>query len=556
MSDQPLLRVENLVKYFPVNAGLLGRVVAQVRAVDGVSFEIEPGSTLGLVGESGCGKSTIGQTLLHLLEPTSGRVVFDGLDLGTLSKSELRAKRRDLQIIFQDPFNSLNPRKTVSDIVGEAMRVHGLATRRDVEAKVAGILERVGIPAAWMNRYPHEFSGGQRQRISIARAIALRPKLIVCDEAVSALDVSIQAQIINLLIDLREEMGLSFLFISHDLSVVKHISDRIAVMYLGRIVESAPAERLFASPAHPYTRALLSAIPVPDPSRQSERIVLQGDVPTPLAPPSGCHFHTRCPAAMPRCSEVDPPVIALPGGQSVRCLLAEGVSHDDDWYDVIKARTREAERENQKSANPTQDARPAIAGAASGDTAGPIASLTGGRPVDTKDRIEDGLGLAARAALAALMGLGLLGVASIPIVGPLLALASFWLLVRPFTERKGAWTGAVIATLVVFGLGSDVYDSARKQQLARVQIVALQGEIERVVELKGSYPESLSELGWRLPDIVGGVQATDPWGGAWRYRAPTQDEGTFWLGSHGPDGRPGGGDDIGRLPVDASESSS
>jgi ABC-type oligopeptide transport system ATPase subunit len=276
-----------------VTRGVFGREVGQVRAVDGVSFDIAPGETLGLVGESGCGKTTTGRAILRLIEPSGGKVVFDGRDLSQLEGQELRRMRKNMQIIFQDPFSSLNPRMRVRDIVGEALAVHGALKGRDLEARVGELLEKVGVSKAFVNRYPHEFSGGQRQRIGIARAIALNPKLIVCDEAVSALDVSIRAQVLNLLIDLRQELSLSYLFISHDLSVVKHISNRIAVMYLGQIVEIADADELFHAPAHPYTRALLSAIPVPDPRKRKERVPLFGDVPTPLNPPSGCRFHTR-----------------------------------------------------------------------------------------------------------------------------------------------------------------------------------------------------------------------------------------------------------------------
>ncbi len=546
MSGEILLRVENLAKHFPVSSGLLGRVSAHLKAVDGVSFQIEAGSTLGLVGESGCGKTTVGQTLAHLLEPSGGTVVFNGVDLGELPKAELRAVRRDLQIVFQDPFNSLNPRKTVGDIVGEAMRVHGLATRKNVENKVEVILDRVGIPGAWMNRYPHEFSGGQRQRISIARAIALRPKLIVCDEAVSALDVSIQAQIINLLIDLREEMGLSFLFISHDLSVVKHISDRIAVMYLGKIVETAPSNQLFETAVHPYTRALLSAIPVPDPARRSERITLQGDVPTPLAPPPGCHFHTRCPAAMARCSREEPPLIDLPEEQSVRCFLAEDPPSTPDWHGIISTRTREAEAE-RATLECREDGRLDNAG---GDVS-ILAEVSAGAGTT---RIEDTFSPTTRAMSAALGACSLLLLASVPLAGPLLALAAFWLLMRPFAERKTLWTAVVVVGLAASSILGGVWESIQKEHQAEAQVTALRDEIERVASLTGRYPDSLPALGWRLPGIVGDVQARDPWGGSWQYRAPIEGEETFWLGSYGPDGQPGGGDDVGHPPDENSNS--
>ncbi len=304
---EPLLSVRNVKKRFPITGGVFGRVVDQVHAVDGVSFDIAAGETLGLVGESGCGKSTTGRCIMRLIEPSSGEVWFQGRDITRLEGDGLRAMRRDIQIIFQDPFASLNPRHTVGQIVGEAMVIHKLAKRgRELDEKVVHLLETVGLQAGHVGRFPHEFSGGQRQRIGIARALAVEPKLIVCDEPVSALDVSIQAQVINLLEDLGEKFGLTYLFIAHDLSVVEHISDRVAVMYLGRVVEVAPARALYDNPKHPYTEALLSAVPIPDPAMKRKRIVLQGDVPNPIRPPSGCHFHTRCPIAQARCSVEDP----------------------------------------------------------------------------------------------------------------------------------------------------------------------------------------------------------------------------------------------------------
>ena len=319
----PLLRVVNLVKHFPIKGGLLGRTVDKVHAVDGVSFTLDAGETLGLVGESGCGKSTTGRCILRLIEATSGEVWFDGSNVTALGAADLRAMARHMQIIFQDPYASLNPRMTVAAIVGEALTIHKLAkTPAQYTDRIVDLLETVGLSADHLQRYPHEFSGGQRQRVGIARALAVDPKLIVCDEAVSALDVSIQAQVINLLEDLQSQRGLTYIFIAHDLSVVEHISTRVAVMYLGRIVEIAPAKHLYTRPQHPYTEALLSAVPIPDPTVKRKRILLQGDVPSPIHPPSGCHFHTRCPIAKPQCSVESPvlkPVGTAADGHWVAC---------------------------------------------------------------------------------------------------------------------------------------------------------------------------------------------------------------------------------------------
>src|SRR5262245_3606691 len=313
-----LLEIRHLKKYFPVRTGVLGHGHEQVKAIDDVSLDVEAGETVGLVGESGCGKTTLGRCLVRLIEPTSGSIRFEGRELSSLPAAAMRDMRRKMQMIFQDPYASLNPRMRIGEIIGEGLSIHGLASGRDRKARVAELLTRVGLRAEYYGRYPHEFSGGQRQRIGVARALAVNAKFIVADEAVSALDVSIQVQILNMLLDLQQELGLTYLFISHDLRVVEHVSDRVAVMYLGKIVEIAPAGKLYREAQHPYTKALLSAVPVADPTRKGERIVLQGDVPSPIEPPSGCSFHPRCPFAQKRCAE-ETPALEFDGKHGIAC---------------------------------------------------------------------------------------------------------------------------------------------------------------------------------------------------------------------------------------------
>ena len=318
-TNQELVKVRKLVKHFAVEGS-----DDVVRAVDGVSFEIFAGETLGLVGESGCGKSTVGRCLLRLIEPTSGEIEFEGRDVTAMGKAELREMRRQMQIVFQDPYASLNPRMKIGDIVGEPLVIHKIGTKSERNDRVAELLKKVGLDPDYRKRYSHEFSGGQRQRIGVARTLALNPKLIVADEPVSALDVSVQAQVVNLLQDLQNEFGLAYLFISHGLAVVEHISHRVAVMYLGRIVEVATAADLYADPLHPYTQALLSAIPLPDPKQKRDRIILQGDVPTPINPPSGCRFRTRCPIAIEECAKIDPELREIKPGHTVACIRVPG----------------------------------------------------------------------------------------------------------------------------------------------------------------------------------------------------------------------------------------
>jgi oligopeptide/dipeptide ABC transporter ATP-binding protein len=349
-----LLSVRDLVKHFPITRGVFGRPVGAVRAVDGISFDVKQGETLGLVGESGCGKTTAGRTILRLIEPTAGQVTFDGVDVLSLDPSRLRALRRQMQIVFQDPFSSLNPRMTVGAIVREGLVIHRIAEGAAAHARVRQLLEEVGLRPEYASRYPHEFSGGQRQRIGIARALAVEPRFIVCDEPVSALDVSVQAQVINLLQDLQRDRGLTYLFIAHDLSVVEHVATRVAVMYLGHIVELAAADDLYAEPLMPYTQALLSAVPIPDPQKRKKRIVLSGDVPSPADPPPGCPFHPRChhPLKDAACTRITPPLEAKAEAHLVACIKqpptriswaeqqAAGATHPPERYVPLALATR------------------------------------------------------------------------------------------------------------------------------------------------------------------------------------------------------------------------
>jgi oligopeptide/dipeptide ABC transporter ATP-binding protein len=477
MTDAPLLDVQGLTKHFPVTRGFFGRVAGHVRAVDDLSFHIARGETLGLVGESGSGKTTAGRAVLRLIEPTAGRVLFDGTDVTRADAETLRGLRRRMQIVFQDPYASLNPRMRVIDIVGEALEVHGIAKGADVEKRVASLLRKVGLSPSWINRYPHEFSGGQRQRLGIARAIALEPKLIVCDEPVSALDVSIQAQVVNLLKDLGRELDLSYLFIAHDLSIVRHVSHRVVVMYLGELVEVAPVKRLFETPAHPYTRALLSAIPVPDPKQKRRRLVLSGDVPSPLNPPPGCRFHTRCPAVFDRCPTEEPRPVEVEPGHAVRCFHAYDAPADD-WYRVVNERIERA-----VAARRREDARP--------DSWAPADAVEASEPARQEPRAKRRV------------------------------------------SRK-----VLVAALVVLGVVLAAYPPISRRLQARRDVRAIATEIEGYRKTTGDYPRWLSELGWRLPPLSRDGAFVDPWGRPWEYRMGNRPSRSrlYDLRSFGPDG--------------------
>jgi len=337
--DDVILRVENLKKYFPIHRGVFQRHVGDVKAVDGISFDVYRGETLGLVGESGCGKTTTGRTIIRLYDPTAGHVYFEGTDMATLHGSQLRQMRRRMQMVFQDPYASLSPRMKVAGIVGEPLEVHHAAQGREKRERVAELLDLVGLDPAYMSRYPHEFSGGQRQRIGLARALALNPDLIICDEPISSLDVSIQAQVVNLLEDLQQELDLTYIFIAHDLSMVRHISDRVAVMYLGKIVELTDRDTLYENPLHPYTQALLSAVPIPDPfiEEERQRVILEGDLPSPSSPPRGCNFSTRCPLAKEVCFQEEPELIPIERGHYAACHLVEPSQRPEERVDITEA---------------------------------------------------------------------------------------------------------------------------------------------------------------------------------------------------------------------------
>ena len=557
-----LLRVENLTKVFPVEGGVLGKAKGHVRAVDDISFDLGRGETLGVVGESGCGKTTAGRSVLRLIEPSAGRIWFGGADITELSESELRVYRRRMQVVFQDPFGSLNPRMRVLDILAEGIERHGIAQGSSVEREVRALLAQVGLPSSWVTRYPHELSGGQRQRIGIARAIGVQPELIVCDEAVSALDVSVQAQVVNLLVDLRRQLNLAYLFIAHDLSVVRFISDRVAVMYLGRIVELAPSAELFAKPAHPYTRALLSAVPIADPRRRRRRLVLAGEVPSPLEPPRGCHFHPRCPAAVARCSDAAPAAIPLEGGRrSVRCVHAEGLEQDPDWHAALTRRVGEAESARSPGASksaPNAVPRPLAARLTPGAEAQPASPLVSAA-APTPIRLEppssapnadawSALDEHADASAALLLviagivlsssGMNLLGLCCIAAGGSILRwIAPDWLppsvLARIVQVLAGFWLLSVLLSLAI--------EPLRRAARAREDIAVLSVQIEAYTGNVGRLPTALADLRFRTVERFGPGTPRDPWGRPYRYVEHSED-GSFELTSDGADGVPSADD--------------
>jgi oligopeptide/dipeptide ABC transporter ATP-binding protein len=538
-STSALLQVDNLEVYFPVARGFWRATVDQLRAVDGVSFEIQPGETLGLVGESGCGKSTVGRAILRLIRPTGGQVRFLGQDLAALPSREARRLRRYMQIIFQDPFSSLNPRKRVEDILGEPLEVHGLARGAAKHEQVKTLLHKVGLPASAMGRYPHEFSGGQRQRIGIARALALNPKLVVCDEAVSALDVSIRAQVINLLIQLRKDLGLAYLFISHDLSVVRHISDRVMVMYLGQIVEIAPTAELFKFAAHPYTRALFSAIPVPDPRHQVQRVILHGDVPTSLKPPTGCRFHTRCPLAMARCREEAPPLIHLSKQRQVRCFLAEGHEHT-------------ALAHEQAAAGAAVDLARQLVNLETAAVAA-RAEMESTRPLDTAwlasppapeiaASRDDSAWVPSRKGLGLFLGaLGLVGIASGHPAALVLNAGCYLLLRRSVLAGMVRSVGMLVLVVAALVAGGTV-QAQRKIRQATLEIRFLRDEVASYRQLTGTPPARLTELGFRLGFMFDDGLAIDPWGTPYRYAPTIPGASDLLVTSLGPDRIPSADD--------------
>ena len=545
MSSEPLLSVKGLTKHFPVTRGVLGRRVGAVRAVDGISFDLWPKETLGLVGESGSGKTTAGRAILRLIEPTAGEVRFRGRDLGRLSAAELREQRREMQIIFQDPYSSLNPRLRVRDIIGEALAVHGMAKGGALEQPVRELLEKVGVSAAFAGRYPHEFSGGQRQRIGIARAIALNPRFIVCDEAVSALDVSIRAQVINLLIALREELSLSYLFISHDLSVVRHISNRIAVMYLGQIVELADADQLFQRPAHPYTRSLLSAIPLPDPRHRRARVVLVGDVPTPLNPPGGCRFHTRCPAVFERCPREEPELIVLGGSHTAKCHHADGLEGNEAWFEQLDRRITQQEELNRAKS----DSRAPAARSLRQPSHERRALEGSGRRTGMSSHEKSVTGQhVARACL-------LLGLAAVIVgfwlLGTALTLGAYVAVIRKGLARTLPTDIGLCVALLLAVLISDAVEGQDAHSRARRELRALAEHVSAYRVTAEAYPESLVDLGWRLYEIFPNGTPIDPWGRPYSYQPPSP-KGTGLVSTQGPS--PAQADDLSvRIPSGAEK---